>query len=209
MVLLALPPADHLLIERDRGQVVPSRRRRMMANARAERLLKIPAEPSPELRIPAAAAQTRVVSLAGIRLDSGKSVRSFKGIICHDISEFESSHASHAVQSLCAVSGLPNYAPACGPHRGGRSSGCCQESGPCARARQGERRVVWCAARPQGHVLHQGQVVGMRLKGAQAPATSTVLMRLAVAGSFRIGALHMSEFAYSPTGHNSYLGPAR
>src|SRR4051794_26702689 len=29
MVLLALPPADHLLIERDRGQFVPSRRRGM------------------------------------------------------------------------------------------------------------------------------------------------------------------------------------
>jgi hypothetical protein len=39
MVLLALPPADHLLNER--------------ANVRAERLLKTPAEPSPELRIPA------------------------------------------------------------------------------------------------------------------------------------------------------------
>jgi hypothetical protein len=49
----ALPPADHLLIERDRGQFVPSRRRRMMANVRVERLMKIPAEPSPELRIPA------------------------------------------------------------------------------------------------------------------------------------------------------------
>src|SRR5262249_56570812 len=46
-------------------------------------------------------------------------------------------------------------------------------------------------------------------KGWIAPATSTVLTRLAAAGSFRIGALHMSEFAYSPTGHNSYLGPAR
>src|SRR6266446_5445104 len=69
MVLLALPPADHLLIERrDRGQFVPSRRRRTMANVLAEHLLKIPAEPSPELRIPGAAAQTRVVSLAGIRL---------------------------------------------------------------------------------------------------------------------------------------------
>jgi hypothetical protein len=98
MVLLALPPADHLK-ERDRGQFVPSRRRRMMANARAERLLKIPAEPSPELinrwrcssRIPNAAAQTRIVSKARIRLDSRKSVRSFKGIICDDISEFESS----------------------------------------------------------------------------------------------------------------------
>jgi hypothetical protein len=32
-----LPPADHLLIERDRGQFVPSRRRRMMANVRVER----------------------------------------------------------------------------------------------------------------------------------------------------------------------------
>jgi hypothetical protein len=49
----ALPPADHLLIERDHGQFVPSRRRRMMANVRVARLLQIPAEPSPELRIPA------------------------------------------------------------------------------------------------------------------------------------------------------------
>jgi hypothetical protein len=54
----------------------------MMANVRAERLLKIPAEPSPELRIPNAAAQTRMVSVAKIRLDSRKSVQSFKGIIC-------------------------------------------------------------------------------------------------------------------------------
>src|SRR5262249_16425559 len=102
MVLMALPPADHLLIERARGQFVASRRRRMMANARAERLLKIPAEPSPELRIPGAAAQTRVVSMAGIRLDSRKSVRSFKGIICDDISEFESHMPSQAVRSLSA-----------------------------------------------------------------------------------------------------------
>jgi hypothetical protein len=43
--------------------------------------------PTPELRIPNAAAQTRIVSKARIRLDSGKSVRSFKGIICADISE--------------------------------------------------------------------------------------------------------------------------
>jgi hypothetical protein len=53
MVLLALPLADHLLIERDRGQFVPSRRRRMMANRRAERLLKIRAEPSPDCVSPA------------------------------------------------------------------------------------------------------------------------------------------------------------
>jgi hypothetical protein len=81
--------------ESDRGQFVPSRRRRMMANVK--RLLKIPAEPSPELRIPGAAAQTRVVSMAGIRLGSGECARAFKGIICDDISEFESHMPSHAV----------------------------------------------------------------------------------------------------------------
>jgi hypothetical protein len=102
MVLLALPPPDHLLNERDRGQFVPSRRRRMMANVGAEPLLKIPAEPGPELRIPAAAAQTRVVSRAGIRLGSWESARAFKGIICDDISEFESYMPSHAVRSLPA-----------------------------------------------------------------------------------------------------------
>ena len=46
--------------------------------------------PTAELRIPNAGAQTRIVSKARIRLDSRKSVRSFKGIICVDISEFES-----------------------------------------------------------------------------------------------------------------------
>jgi hypothetical protein len=106
-VLLALPPTDPLLIERDRGQFVPSRRRRMMANVRAERLLKIPAEPSPELRIPGAAAQTRLVSKARIRLDSRKSVRSFKGIICVDISEFESHMPSQAVRSPWAIAQIP------------------------------------------------------------------------------------------------------
>jgi hypothetical protein len=111
----------------------------MMANVRVERLLKIPAEPSPELlipglqlkrdwspwpefgsararlvspaqaslprswptpelRIPNAAAQTRIVSKARIRLDSGKSVRSFKGIICVDISEI-------AVDTVITVNG--------------------------------------------------------------------------------------------------------
>src|SRR6266480_4478137 len=99
MVLLALPAADHLLIARDRGQFVPSRRRRTMANVRAERLLKIPAEPSPELRIPGAAAQTRMVSVAEIRRGSGKSARAFKGIICDDISEFESSLSGRLVSS--------------------------------------------------------------------------------------------------------------
>jgi len=43
------------------------------------------------------------VSKARIRLDSRKSVRSFKGIICVDISEFESYMPSHAVGSLWRV----------------------------------------------------------------------------------------------------------
>jgi hypothetical protein len=77
----------------------------MMANVRAERLLKIPAEPSPELLIPGAAAQTRVVSMAGIRLGSEESARAFKGIICDDISEFESHMPSQAVESLCGTFG--------------------------------------------------------------------------------------------------------
>lgn len=46
-------------------------------------------------------------------------------------------------------------------------------------------------------------------KGWVAPATATAVARLHAAGSFTIGALHMAEFAYGPTGHNAHLGPAR
>jgi aspartyl-tRNA(Asn)/glutamyl-tRNA(Gln) amidotransferase subunit A len=46
-------------------------------------------------------------------------------------------------------------------------------------------------------------------KGWVAPATSTVIARLEKAGAIRLGALHMAEFAYGPTGHNEHLGPAR
>jgi len=50
---------------------------------------------------------------------------------------------------------------------------------------------------------------GSKLReGWIAPVTSTAIARLEAAGSFRLGALHMAEFAYNPTGHNSYLGPA-
>ena len=60
----------------------------------------------PELRITGAAAQTRMVSVARIRLVSRKSPRLFKGIICDDISEFESYMPSHVVWSLWAMFGL-------------------------------------------------------------------------------------------------------
>jgi hypothetical protein len=38
--------------------------------------------------------------MAGIRLGRWESARAFKGIICDDVSEFESDMASHAVRSL-------------------------------------------------------------------------------------------------------------
>jgi hypothetical protein len=106
MVLLALPPADHLLIERDRTQFLPSRRRRMMANVRAESLLKIPAEPSPELRIPRPCSSNASGLHGRNSARIGESARAFKGIICDDVSEFESDMPSHAVWSLWAMSGL-------------------------------------------------------------------------------------------------------
>jgi aspartyl-tRNA(Asn)/glutamyl-tRNA(Gln) amidotransferase subunit A len=45
--------------------------------------------------------------------------------------------------------------------------------------------------------------------GWVAPATSTAIAHLQGAGAVRLGALHMAEFAYGPTGHNEHLGPAR
>jgi aspartyl-tRNA(Asn)/glutamyl-tRNA(Gln) amidotransferase subunit A len=40
-----------------------------------------------------------------------------------------------------------------------------------------------------------------------ATSTSTALQRLKDAGTVRLGALQMSEFAYGPTGHNAHYGP--
>jgi hypothetical protein len=56
----------------------------------------------PELRTAGAAAQTRIVSVAGIRLDPNRSMRCFKGIVYVDISKFESYMPSHAVGLLVA-----------------------------------------------------------------------------------------------------------
>jgi hypothetical protein len=51
--------------------------------------------------------------VAKIRLDRRKSTRLFKGIICDDISEFESHMPSHAVWSLWDMSRLQNYRRVC------------------------------------------------------------------------------------------------
>jgi aspartyl-tRNA(Asn)/glutamyl-tRNA(Gln) amidotransferase subunit A len=59
---------------------------------------------------------------------------------------------------------------------------------------------------------HSGQLAecGSKIrKGWTAPRTATALKRLANTGALYLGALHMSEFAYGPTGHNAYLGPCR
>src|SRR6516165_7262776 len=61
------------------------------------------------------AARTRIASVAGIRLDHRKSVRSFKGIICVGISEFESYMPSHAVGSLWGDGDPKRLAAFCGP----------------------------------------------------------------------------------------------
>ena len=106
MVLLALPPGGSSS-ERKRSR--PNRPFSAMPNdgqCLCRALAEDPGRTQPELRIPGAAAQTRVVSVAEIRLGSWESARPFKRIICDDISEFESSHPSHAVGSL-SVRSLP------------------------------------------------------------------------------------------------------
>ena len=73
----------------------------MMANARAERLLKIPTCVSPALQL-----KREWSPGPEFGWIPRKSVRPFKGIICDDISEFESHMPSHAVRSLWLI-----YAP--------------------------------------------------------------------------------------------------
>jgi aspartyl-tRNA(Asn)/glutamyl-tRNA(Gln) amidotransferase subunit A len=58
----------------------------------------------------------------------------------------------------------------------------------------------------------QGQVstCGSRLREHwRAPVTAAVLERLDAAGAVDLGTLHMTEFAYGPTGQNGWLGDAR
>jgi hypothetical protein len=92
----------------------------------------------PELHLPSPAAQTRIVSVARIRLDSWKFVRPFKGIFCDDISEFESYHPSHAVGLLASAPARDRHAQQLNAGFGiaemsqrsnFRRSHCCGESG--------------------------------------------------------------------------------
>lgn len=47
------------------------------------------------------------------------------------------------------------------------------------------------------------------LKGFVPNITATVISRMEAAGAVDIGALHMAEFALSPTGYNEQIGPGR
>jgi hypothetical protein len=124
---------------------------------------RIPAEILAYARaaFPNAAAQTRMVSVARNRLDPRKSCATFKGIFCHDISEFESYMPSHAV-GLSQVRGKHFPAPTApaawvaGPaaqiricSNGKKLSGSCQY---IFQARLAVARVVWlCFAHVERH----------------------------------------------------------
>lgn len=45
--------------------------------------------------------------------------------------------------------------------------------------------------------------------GFRGNVTATIVTRLRNAGAIDLGALHMTEFAMGPTGHNEHLGPCR
>ena len=107
------------------------------------------------MRIPNAAAQTLIISVARIRVYPRKSARAFKGIICADVSEFESSHPSHAVRSPWRT----NNDPRANVPTGGR--------------------VAWSqplAGRPtmaEGERPHRGFLFALKMRPTTTPVAST------------------------------------
>jgi hypothetical protein len=83
-------PNTCLVRAHDAQKLVRAKRALGAASAASKRVIdakSIRAEPS---CVSAGAGQTRMVSVARIWLGSWESARAFKGIFCHDISEFES-----------------------------------------------------------------------------------------------------------------------
>jgi aspartyl-tRNA(Asn)/glutamyl-tRNA(Gln) amidotransferase subunit A len=77
------------------------------------------------------------------------------------------------------------------------------------RGRLGALHGVPLAHKDMYYYAGKPAACGSKIReGWIAPTTSTVIARLQQAGSFRLGALHMAEFAFGPTGHNAHLGPA-
>ena len=86
-------------------------------------------------------------------------------------------------------------------HRGGRCAEVRQGRGPRARRRQGEGPAARRAARPQGHVLLQGQARRMRLEDPQRLDRARDRDRGGAAGSRRlVPARRRSHGRSSPTG---------
>lgn len=83
-----------------------------------------------------------------------------------------------------------------------------------AQRRRGEHRGPLHGV-PLAHkdlFYRRGKVVacGSKIRRDFVPAVNaTVLDRLAAAGAVNLGALHMAEFAFSPTGYNEHYGHAR
>jgi hypothetical protein len=113
-VLLVLLPAEH----RQKSRPIRTLQRcRSMANVGAEHLPKIGRTRS-ELHFLNAAAQTRVLSVARIRLDFPPICATLqKDILRNDVSKFESYMASQPVQSLRC------YFPVCENRRHSRGLG--------------------------------------------------------------------------------------
>src|SRR6516164_7687600 len=101
MVLLALPPADHLLIERDRGQFVPFSATPNDGQRPCRALAEDPGRtPAPSCVFPALQLKREWSPRPKFGADGANPRDLSKGIICDDISEFESHTPSHAVGSL-------------------------------------------------------------------------------------------------------------
>ncbi len=98
-------------------------------------------------------------------------------------------------------------------HAGGRRGAGRGQGGRCGdrrRHRQGPARRR--AARPQGHVRPQGQDLELGRAHPRRAAGRRGRHRhrpLQGAGALQIAALHLTEFAFGPTGHNYVLGHAR
>jgi hypothetical protein len=142
--ILSFPKTRSGRIRAVKGEIKHHRMARL-TNDRLE-----PCRARPELHLPSPAAQTRIVSVARIRLDFWKSVRSFKGLFCDDISGFESYHPRQAV-------GSPPATCECRSKRLGRTSASGRQPGFMrAAAHQGGRDRACQQDRKNG-VGHAGQ----------------------------------------------------
>ena len=126
------------------------------------------------------------------------------------IAKLSSVEATQAL--LSAYRAMAAEAECLRAHRCGRGAAGGESGRRSACKVRAEGAAAWRADGAQGYVLLRRQAGRLRLESPRRldrAETSTAIKRLQDAGAIRIGALHMAEFAYGPTGHNAYLGPAR